>query len=49
MSLHRVILLDLSLRRSTRDGPACVNFHAADDSQFRVLVFYGLCDSIDNR
>jgi hypothetical protein len=33
----------------TRDWPACVRFHAGDDSQFRVSVFYGLRDSIDNR
>jgi hypothetical protein len=33
----------------TRDWPACVKFHAADDTQFRVPVFYGLRDSIDNR
>jgi hypothetical protein len=24
------------------DWPACVKFHAADDTQFRVSVFYGL-------
>jgi hypothetical protein len=25
-----------------------VKFHAADDTQFRVSIFYGLRDSIDN-
>jgi hypothetical protein len=33
----------------TRNWPASVKFNAADDMQFRVSVFYGLRDSIDNR
>jgi hypothetical protein len=28
--------------------PACEKFQATDDKQFRVSVFYGLCDSINN-
>jgi hypothetical protein len=33
----------------TQDWPACVKFHAADDTLIRGLVFYGLRVSIDNR
>jgi hypothetical protein len=33
---------------STEDWPACLKFHAADNAQYRVSVFYGLRDSIDN-
>jgi hypothetical protein len=33
----------------TRDWSACVKFHAADYTQFRVSVFFGLRDGIDNR
>jgi hypothetical protein len=33
----------------TRDWPASVKFHAADDAQFRVSVFYRVRDTIENR
>jgi hypothetical protein len=33
----------------TQNWLPCMQFHAADETQFRVSVFYGLRDSIDNR
>jgi hypothetical protein len=38
----------MRIRSCTRYWPACVKFYAADDMQFRVSVFYGLRDGIDN-
>jgi hypothetical protein len=43
------VFIVMRIYSRTRDWPACVKFHAADDTQFGVLVYYGLRDSIDNR
>jgi hypothetical protein len=47
LSLGRFSVIWICSR--TRYWPACVKLHAADDKQFRVSVFYGLRDSVDNR
>jgi hypothetical protein len=44
----RAFLVSCGFTSRMRDWPACVKFHAADGTQFRVSVFYWLRDRIGN-